>query len=98
MQSLQDIKRRVQLEVDHFNYNHASDPYREGYLWYVPTSAERDGGIVVMQHCPAAPGSVEDGLWTLVCGENVRNYSGEGMAQKLTVLDVLSRLPVLARD
>ena len=96
MQTLEDIKATVAFEVDHFNSRYSADPYREGHLWYRPTTAERDGGILVTHEYPAAPGSVTDGEWTLVWGENIRNYDGKALAQKLTVLNVLQRLPVLA--
>jgi hypothetical protein len=100
MKTLQDIREMVRLEVNHFNIRHRNNPFAKCYLWFYPTSSERDGGIAAFGDDVEHPHNVtanKDLPWELVTAEGFRN-TGENVRDILTMRNILSRLPVLSLD
>ena len=84
MKTIEDLKRRIFLEVTHWHSRRLSC---DGFLWFVPAIPGRNGGVLVAREQPAPE-------YQLVTSEPIR-MSARDTVQKLFALGVLGRLPVL---
>jgi hypothetical protein len=87
MKTIEDIRKRVKLEITHYYKRYPG--VLSGKLWYHPTTAERDGGILAAATRPA-PG------YKLVTSQRLV-MPADDVVQRLTILGILDRLPVLEK-
>ena len=90
MNSLEDIRRSVWLEITHW-YGQRGDTCERPRLWFHPTTHECDGGIMASVDAPSA-----NQPWQLIVDRTFRGFSADEFVQLLTVDGILDRLPVLA--
>ena len=90
MNNMQDIVDRVRSELTHWFPIQCRDLYTRFYLWYLPSSPERDGGIMIAREKPA-PG------WMIADAQHIsRNSTVEQILNTWLSNRTLSTLPVLS--
>lgn len=87
METAQDIINRIVSEITHYNVRHAMV---RGSLWYMPTTAERDGGIMAIPDDRPAPAGY------LFLSPIRRELSAKDNAKNLSLTGAIGRLPVLS--
>jgi len=55
MKTLAELETRLKNELTVWAHRQAQDLYADFYLYYMPTTAEHDGGIVIACRPPANP-------------------------------------------
>ena len=87
MKTLEDIRTRALLEVQHAHTRYLTTGNSEMYLYYRETTAERDGGIIALQD--GQPG------YYPITGKRISiAMTAQGYVNSITYL--LRRLPVLS--
>ena len=89
MRNLEDIKRQIFLEVQHAQDQRTATGSGEYYLYYHATTAERDGGILALQHDPRA------GYYQITGQRIPKNKTAAEYVAELLNRNILQRLPVL---
>lgn len=90
MKNLADIRSRCSLEVTHWRNRHRGEPLTRGYLWYIETTHERDGGIMAASNSPGIGYCPVDGAG-FTTDVNVAEY-----VRVLELKGILRSLPVLS--
>ena len=90
MKNMEDIVDRVRAELLHWFPIQCRDLYTRFYLWYLPSTLERDGGIMIARKQPA-PG------WFIADPQHIhRNSTVEQILNTWLLNRTLSTLPVLS--
>ncbi len=55
MKNLQDLENTLKAELEQWFVRQCRDEYADFYLYYLPTTAEHDGGISICKNKPANP-------------------------------------------
>ncbi len=55
MKNLQDLENTLKAELDQWFIRQCRDEYADFYLYYLPATAEHDGGLSICKDRPANP-------------------------------------------
>lgn len=90
MKNIADLETRLLNELEQWFVRQCKDPFADFYLYYLPTTAEHDGGILICAEAPANP------EYKLAMSERI--YKGDSVGQNFNRIrrDVLRTLPVLS--
>jgi len=90
MKNRKDIEVRLRAELTLWRDTQVRDLYTDYFLWYLPTTAEHDGGFLIARSAPPNP------EFLLATPERINKSKGvEGNCAQL--LPFLLRLPILSR-
>jgi len=53
MKTLADLESRLRKELTIWAHRQSQDIYADFYLYYIPTTTEHDGGIIIAKNPPA---------------------------------------------
>ena len=87
MKTLKDVLRMAELEAQHANNRYLKTKERP-YLWYAPTTKERNGGILSAVERPSAE-------YQPITGEPVR-MNMPVKTYVASISSILSKLPILS--
>lgn len=88
MKTLTDVESALRLELIHWNARQNARPFDDFYLYYLPTTAEHDGGILISAGRPRHPD------FRLAMTE--RLHKGEDVETNFArIRPILTTLPVL---
>jgi len=92
MKTETDLQNRLLAELKQWFTRQCADQHRDFYLWYLPTTAEHDGGIIICSDKPVNP------EYQLAMPERIRK--GDTVEQNFIRIrsGVLRSLPVLSAD
>jgi len=90
MKNLCEINARLKAELDQWYIRQCQNAWDDYYLYYLPTTAEHDGGIIICKDLPANP------EYKLASAQRIRKEATVE-ANFILLQDVVRRLPVLAR-
>ena len=55
MKDMNDIHAVIKAELDQWFSHQCREPYSDFYLYYLPTTAEHDGGLLIAKDKPENP-------------------------------------------
>lgn len=88
MNTLQELEGALRLELIHWDARQNARPFDDFYLYYLPTTAEHDGGILISAGRPRHP------EFQLAMPERI--HKGQGVeANFRRIQPILRTLPVL---
>ncbi len=89
METLQDIQDRLKIELKLWLTRQVNNPYEDYYLYYIESTPEHDGGIIIAVDPPANKNYKMAGAG--------RINKGATIEANFTILqDTIRRLPVLS--
>jgi hypothetical protein len=89
MRTMGDVETMAVQELTHWQQRNVMNPFAKCYLWFQPTTAERDGGFLAAEDCPGE--GYEPVVPTALSGAPCQ------IVQDLKLRGILGRLPILAK-
>lgn len=91
MKTEADLRARLKAELSNWFQRQCQNPYDDFHLYYLPTTPEHDGGILICSETPANP------EYQLAIPEAIRKGCTVEQNFNWITQEILRRLPVLAR-
>ena len=90
MRTREELETRLMNELNHWFTRQCQDIYSDFYLYYLPSTANHDGGILIAEHKPANP------EYRLAMPEKIEKHSTPEQNFRRINNSVLGRLPVMS--
>ena len=89
LETRSDVENRLRSELNQWFQNQVRDPYQRYYLYYLPTTAQHEGGFLF---CADPPPNPDYQLASPACVDRGGNVDQNFIAWR----DIVTRLPILA--
>lgn len=92
MKNRADLESTLKAELDQWFIRQSKDIYSDFYLYYLPTTAEHDGGILICKERPANLG------YCLAMAEKINKSATVNQNFNWIRNEIIGRLPVLSKN